>query len=46
MHKIRRGESLSKIAKKYGVTVEAIKRANNFSNDRITAGETIKIPTR
>lgn len=45
-HKVRRGESLSKIAKKYGVTVNAIKRANNFAGDRINVGQTIKIPNK
>lgn len=45
-YKIRRGDNLSKIAKKFGVTVDAIKRANNFSGDKITAGQTIKIPAR
>ncbi len=45
-HKVRRGESLSKIAKKYGVSVNAIKRANNFAGDRINVGQTIKIPNK
>lgn len=44
-HKVRRGENLSKIAKRYGVSIEAIKRANNFAGDRISAGQSIKIPT-
>lgn len=45
-HKVRRGENLSKIAKKYGVSVAAIKRANNFAGDRIQVGQTIKIPKK
>lgn len=45
-HKIKRGESLSTIARKYHVTVKALRQANNMKNDRITAGETLIIPAR
>lgn len=45
-HKIKRGESLSTIARKYHVTVKALRQANNIKNDRITAGETLIIPAR
>ncbi len=43
-HTVKRGENLSKIAKRYGVTVQAIKKANNLKNDNINAGQKIKIP--
>ncbi|MDE6120269.1 MAG: LysM peptidoglycan-binding domain-containing protein, partial [Muribaculaceae bacterium] len=43
-HKVARGENLSKIAKRYGVTVAAIKKANNMAGDNIKAGQRIKIP--
>lgn len=44
-HKIRRGETLSSIAKRYGTTVNAIARANNISRThRIIAGKVIKVP--
>lgn len=43
-HKVRRGENLSKIAQRYGVTVAAIKRANNLTSDRIQVGQRLVIP--
>lgn len=45
-HKIRTGDNLGKIAKKYGVTVDAIKKANGMKNDNIRAGKTLKIPAK
>lgn len=42
---IQRGDTLSRIAKRYGVTVEKLVVANNIKNpNRIYAGQTIKIP--
>ena len=43
VHKIRAGESLGSIARKYGVTVAQIKKWNGLRSDRITAGHTLKI---
>ena len=43
IHKIRAGESLGSIARKYGVTVAQIKKWNGLRSDRITAGHTLKI---
>lgn len=45
-HTVRRGESLSRIARRYGVTVKAIKRANNLRNDNIQAGQRLIIPAK
>jgi membrane-bound lytic murein transglycosylase D len=46
-HRIRRGESLSQIASKYGSSVRAIVLANNIRHKhRIRAGKKIKIPLR
>ena len=47
-HKVRRGENLSKIARRYGVTVSQIQRANGMSprNTRIITGKKLKIPQR
>lgn len=45
-HKLKSGDNLSSLAKKYGVTVDAIKKANNMKNDNLRAGETIKIPAK
>ncbi len=46
VHKVRKGDNLSKIAKRYGVTVAAIKKANNLSTDNISIGQKLKIPSR
>ncbi len=45
-HTIKSGENLGKIAKKYGVTVDAIKKANGMKSDAIRAGSSIKIPAK
>lgn len=45
-YKVRSGDNLSKIAKRHGVTVDAIKKANNMSNDRLSVGQKIKIPAK
>ncbi len=45
-HTVRRGDNLSKIAKQYGVTVAAIKRANNMGGDNIRQGQKLKIPQK
>lgn len=44
MHEVKRGDSLGKIAKQYGVTVAAIQRANNLSGKTIHPGKTLTIP--
>lgn len=44
-YKIKKGDTLSAIAKKYGTTVKAIAKANNIKNvNLIYAGKTITIP--
>lgn len=46
-HKIKSGETLSKIAARYGTTVDAIQKANGMgSSTNIRAGQTLKIPPR
>ena len=42
-HQVKPGESLEKIAKKYGVTVEDLKRWNNLRSNVIRAGEVLII---
>lgn len=44
-HRIRRGESLLYIARKYGVDVNSIKDWNNIKGSRIYAGKKLKIYT-
>ncbi len=45
-HTVKKGENLSKIAAKYGTTVQAIRQANGISGDNIQAGQTLKIPAK
>ncbi|MEG2573897.1 MAG: transglycosylase SLT domain-containing protein [Bacteroides sp.] len=42
-HKIRNGDTLSTIARKYGVSVSSIKKWNNLRSTRIAAGKRLKI---
>lgn len=43
-HTVMRGDNLSKIAKRYGTTVEKLKKVNGLKNDNIRAGQTLKLP--
>ncbi|MBR5101597.1 MAG: transglycosylase SLT domain-containing protein, partial [Muribaculaceae bacterium] len=43
-HTVQKGESLTKIAKKYGTTVADLQKANNIKGDKIEAGKSIKLP--
>lgn len=45
-HTVKKGETLSVIARKYGVTITALKNANGLKNDRINAGQKLKIPAK
>ncbi len=42
-HRIRNGETLSTIARKYGVTVNQIKSWNGLRSTKINAGKRLKI---
>ena len=46
VHKVQAGESLWKIAKKYGTTVEAISQLNQLESDRLKLGKELKIPEK
>ena len=45
LHKVNRGESLGSIARQYGVSVSALKHANQMSGDTVQAGVMLAIPT-
>lgn len=45
-HRIKNGESLSVIGRKYGVTVNQLKKANGLRSNTIHAGQRLKIPVR
>ncbi len=43
---VKSGDTLTKIARQFGVTVNAIRRANNLTTDRIKVGDKLKIPAK
>ena len=43
VHVVKKGESLSTIAKKYSVTVDSIKDANKMKNNNLSIGQSLKI---
>ena len=45
-YRVKKGDSLSKIAKKFGISVAQIKRANNLKRNTIYAGQKLKIPIK
>lgn len=44
VHKVRRGEHLTLLANKYGVSIRKIKKANSIRRNTLYVGELIKIP--
>jgi len=42
-YKVKKGDTLSEIAEKYGVSTSQIRRWNNLSNNKIVVGKTLKI---
>ena len=45
-HKVRKGETLGKIASRYGVTVNKLKRANGLKSTKIKVGQRLTIPAK
>ena len=45
VHVVRRGETLSALARRYGVSVQALMSANEMSSSRLRAGQKLRIPT-
>lgn len=45
-HRVKRGETLSKIATRYKVSINAIKKANNLKNDNIQVNQLLTIPSK
>ncbi|HLL82620.1 MAG TPA: LysM peptidoglycan-binding domain-containing protein, partial [Longimicrobium sp.] len=43
-HTVAAGETLFGLARRYGVSTEAIRRANDLASDQLRAGQTIVIP--
>ncbi len=42
-HKIRKGDTISEIAEMYGVSTSQVRKWNNLRNNRIIAGQTLRI---
>ena len=45
LYKVKPGDSLEKIAKMHKVTIEALKRENNLSHNKILIGQELTIPS-
>lgn len=45
-HSVKSGENLSVIARKYGTTVDELKKANNLKSDALHPGDNLKIPSK
>jgi len=43
-HEVRRGDTMSRLAGRYHVTVEAIRTANNLPSNRLSVGQNLLIP--
>ncbi len=44
LYKVRSGDTLEKIARKHGTSIEAIKRANGLTSNTIISGQNLRIP--
>lgn len=45
-HSVKSGENLTVIAKKYGVSVDELKKANNLKGDELHPGDNLKVPSK
>jgi len=45
-YKVRRGDNLWSIARRHGISVQAIRRANKVASTRIKPGQVLAIPAR
>lgn len=45
-HVVKRGDSLYSLSKKYGTTVDALKKINHLKNEALQVGQKIKIPKK
>lgn len=43
-HKVRKGETLAKIATKYGVSAQEIQKTNKLKSAKLHAGQTLRLP--
>lgn len=45
VHEVQKGDNLTRLAKKYGMTAELIRKINGLPDDKLRIGQKIKIPT-
>lgn len=45
-YKVKKGDSLTGIAKKHGITVKELRRINNLKTDQIKVDQTLKVPVK
>ena len=45
-YRVKRGDSLAKIAKKFGTTVRELKKINRLRSSKILVGQRLKVPVR
>ncbi len=45
-YKVKKGDSLTGIAKKHGTTVKELRRINNLKTDQIKVDQTLKVPVK
>ena len=43
-HRVRKGQTLSHIAKQHGVSVSSLRKVNRMSSTRVKPGQTLKVP--
>ena len=41
---VRRGDTLEEIARRHGVTIQSLRKANRITGSRIQAGQKLKLP--
>lgn len=44
VHRVRSGDTLSEIARRYGTTVSKLRSANGLTSNRLRIGQELKIP--
>lgn len=44
-HKVKKGDTLFKLSRNYGVSIASIKSANGLKSDKILMGQVLRIPT-
>jgi membrane-bound lytic murein transglycosylase D len=43
-HRVRKGQTLSQIAKQHGVSISSLRKVNRMGGTRVKAGQTLKVP--